>query len=66
MSWLDPAADITRRAWIPCPTQDHAGDCKECWRGRNCERHWVYLLESHGRDLFLQCPTCLHRWWHAT
>lgn len=62
-------ADICRRAWLPCPRcGDHldGAGCPHCRAGRTCDAHWRYLLAAEGRQLFLQCPACLHRWWDDT
>ncbi|MQA12672.1 MAG: hypothetical protein GEV09_00440 [Pseudonocardiaceae bacterium] len=62
----DAAADIARRAWLDCPRCAGAADCATCRAGRTCDTHWRYMLGSAGRNIFLQCPECLHRWWHDT
>jgi hypothetical protein len=62
----DPQADIARRAWTACPLCVNHEDCDVCEAGHTCEWHWRYLLAAEGRQLFLQCPTCWHRWWHDT
>lgn len=31
-----------------------------------CDLHWRYLLTNETRLVFLQCPSCVHRWWHDT
>jgi hypothetical protein len=60
---LDPSADPARRAWLPCPNGDHgAADCVECHAGRNCSRHWQYLLSNRATVVYLQCPTCTQLW----
>ncbi|MGI8815991.1 MAG: hypothetical protein ACR2G2_12145 [Pseudonocardia sp.] len=62
----DPEASMERRAWASCTRcADHVG-CADCEAGRSCERHWRFLLHAEGRYLFLQCPTCAHRWWQDT
>lgn len=63
---LDADADIGRRAWIPCEGCAPSPWCAACRDGRNCERHWTYMLASAARWLFLQCRTCHRRWWHDT
>lgn len=63
---LDPAADISRRAWVPCPSCDAGDGCRTCEQGSVCAEHWRFLLEADGRNMFLQCPACRHRWWHDT
>jgi hypothetical protein len=62
----DPAADVGRRAWIGCERCADGAECARCVAGRYCERHWRYLLDTDGPNLFVQCPACLHRWWHDT
>jgi hypothetical protein len=63
---LDAAADRGRRAWAECPRCADSTGCDPCSARRTCEDHWRYLLTAERRHLFLQCPTCLHRWWHDT
>lgn len=63
---LDSDADICRRAWVHCLHCADHDRCSTCREGRSCESHWRYLLASTGRHLFVQCPACLHRWWHDT
>ncbi len=59
---LDPSADRSRRAWVPCPgCHDHAG-CPACAAGRACPEHWRYLLGATGPLVHLQCPSCAHLW----
>jgi hypothetical protein len=48
---LDPHADLGRRAWLPCPS---------------CGTTPVYLLDCDINLIWLQCGTCLRRWWHDT
>jgi hypothetical protein len=62
----DPAARIDRRVWTSCTACPDGADCTECGGGRNCTEHWRYLLDTDGRQVFVQCPRCLHRWWHDT
>lgn len=63
---LDADADICRRAWVACARcRDHEA-CPTCREGRSCESHWRYLLATDGRWLFVQCRTCLQRWWLDT
>jgi DNA-binding beta-propeller fold protein YncE len=59
---IDPSADRSRRAWLPCPNCNHGGDCRHCLRKKNCQTHWQYLLENAGTRVSLQCPTCAHLW----
>jgi hypothetical protein len=61
---LDPAADMARRAWLPCPHCDPGRACADCREGRNCDDHWQYLLGSAAHVSYLQCPECLNRWEH--
>lgn len=49
---LDPQADVGRRVWLPC-------------RYCNAEAP-LYLLGSDANIVWVQCGTCLHRWWHDT
>jgi hypothetical protein len=59
---IDPAADLGRKAWVPCPRcEDHLG-CATCEAGRNCPDHWRYLLSNKGSLVHLQCPGCTHLW----
>lgn len=62
---LDPDANLGRRAWLPCPRCCDDG-CFTCAVGTMSDLHWRYLLANETRLLFLQCPGCLHRWWHDT
>lgn len=59
---LDPTADISRRAWLSCPNCDQGAECLRCQAGRDCDRHWQYLLGNRAMRLFLQCPNCMHIW----
>lgn len=63
---LDADADPCRRAWLRCARCADSTGCPECAQRRHCEAHWRYLLAADGRHLFVQCPVCLHRWWHDT
>jgi len=49
---LDPQADPGRHVWLPCP---HCGDTTG-----------LYLLDSEVNLVWVQCGTCLRRWWHDT
>jgi hypothetical protein len=62
----DPAAALSRRAWVGCERCADGAECGRCVAGHCCERHWRYLLDIDGPNLFVQCPACLHRWWHDT
>jgi hypothetical protein len=62
----DPAARIDLRAWAACVACPDGRDCPDCAGRRRCERHWRHLLQADGRQVFLQCPWCLYRWWHDT
>ena len=53
-----------RRAWVACPRCGDHRACEPCRRNRSCADHWRYLLDAARSRLFLQCPTCMHRWWH--
>ncbi|MFE7423620.1 hypothetical protein [Rhodococcus sp. NPDC057529] len=59
---IDPTADFSRRAWLPCPGCDHGSSCGDCGSGRNCHRHWQYLLSNQGTTVHLQCPDCTQVW----
>ena len=59
---IDPHADSSRRAWLPCPNCNHGASCPECESHRNCANHWQYLLSNTGTLVYLQCPTCAHLW----
>ena len=48
---LDAQANPGRRAWLPCI---HCGDTP------------LYLLDSDVNVVWVQCGTCLRRWWHDT
>jgi hypothetical protein len=48
---LDPQADIGRRAWLPCT---YCGDIP------------LFLLDSDVNLVWVQCGSCLRRWWHDT
>ncbi|MGQ0716113.1 MAG: hypothetical protein ACT4NP_02145 [Pseudonocardiales bacterium] len=49
---LDPQADLGRRVWLPC---------------RYCSNNVVlYLLASDVNLVWVQCGSCLRRWWHDT
>jgi hypothetical protein len=38
---IDPHADASRRAWLPCPQCDWGRNrCMEWRSGRNCGTHW--------------------------
>ena len=56
---IDPQANSSRRAWVPCPNCNRGHDCPEC---RECPTHWQYLLENEGSRVSLQCPDCAHLW----
>jgi hypothetical protein len=62
----DPDARPDRRAWTGCTACPDGSDCPDCQERRTCERHWRFLLDTQGPQVFLQCPRCLHRWWHDT
>jgi hypothetical protein len=62
---LDADAYLGRRAWLPCPRCYEDG-CMNCAVNHTCDQHWRYLLANEGLLVFLQCPTCMHRWWHDT
>jgi YVTN family beta-propeller protein len=59
---IDPGADSSRRAWLPCPNCDHGRDCPKCQNNQNCPTHWQYLLKNAGTRVSLQCPACARRW----
>jgi hypothetical protein len=59
---IDPDADRSRRAWLPCPNCNHGRDCPQCQDNHNCRIHWQYLLKNEGTRVSLQCPTCAHLW----
>jgi hypothetical protein len=48
---LDTQADRGRRAWLPCI---HCGDTP------------LYMLNYNVNLVWVQCGTCLRRWWHDT
>jgi hypothetical protein len=62
---LDADAYLGRRAWLPCPRYCEDG-CINSAVNLPCDQHWRYLLANEGRLVFLQCPSCMHRWWHDT
>ena len=57
---IDPTADRSRRAWLPCPVCEH--DCGDCRSSTNCDVHWQYLLSNQATLVHLQCPTCGTLW----
>jgi YVTN family beta-propeller protein len=59
---IDPGADSSRRAWLPCPNCDHGRDCPQCQSNQNCPTHWQYLLRGAGTRVSLQCPACAQLW----
>ncbi len=59
---IDPNADFSRRAWLPCPSCVHGAGCGDCTSDRNCSSHWQYLLSNKGTQLHLQCPDCANLW----
>jgi hypothetical protein len=60
---IDPHADDSRRAWLPCPSCDWGRDkCAECRSSRNCGSHWQYLLSNHATRVNLQCAGCATLW----
>ena len=59
---IDPGADNSRRAWLPCPNCDHGRDCPQCQSNQNCPTHWQYLLKNAGTRVSLQCPACAQLW----
>lgn len=49
---LDPQADPGRRVWLPC---------------RYCDNDTaLYLLASDVNMVWVQCGSCLRRWWLDT
>ena len=59
---IDPTADRSRRAWLPCPCCDHAAKCDDCHQRKNCATHWQYLLSNKGMVVHLQCSDCGYLW----
>ncbi|ULL10791.1 hypothetical protein CKW46_16055 [Mycobacterium liflandii] len=60
---IDPHADASRWAWLPCPRCPWGRDtCQDCRSGRNCGTHWQYLLSNRATELHLQCPSCAALW----
>lgn len=59
---IDPHADASRRAWLPCPNCDWGHKCSECHSNRNCGTHWQYLLSNRAMQVNLQCPRCATLW----
>jgi hypothetical protein len=59
---IDPHADVSRRAWLRCPSCQYGGGCPDCQSSRNCGTHWQYLLSNTGTVVHLQCPNCTHLW----
>jgi hypothetical protein len=60
---IDPHADASRRAWLPCPNCDWGRNaCLECRSNRNCGAHWQYLLSNQATHVNLQCPGCATLW----
>lgn len=59
---IDPDADSSRRAWLPCPNCNHGAACPECRDGRNCCAHWQYLIANAADLVHLQCPSCAYLW----
>jgi hypothetical protein len=59
---IDPTADRSRRAWLPCPCCDHATKCDDCHERKNCATHWQYLLSNKGTLVHLQCSDCGYLW----
>ena len=59
---IDPDADSSRRAWLPCPTCNYGRDCPQCQNNRNCRTHWQFVLKNEGTRASLQCPDCGHLW----
>ena len=48
---LDAQADRGRLAWLPCA---YCGDTP------------LYLLDDDVNMVWVQCGSCLRRWWHDT
>ena len=59
---IDPTADRSRRAWLPCPCCDHGTKCGDCRVTGNCDTHWQYLLSNKGTRVHLQCSDCGYLW----
>ena len=60
---IDPHADPSRRAWLPCPNCHWGRDkCADCRSSGNCRSHWQYLLSNKGTLVHLQCRDCGHLW----
>lgn len=59
---IDPTADRSRRAWLPCPSCDHGSVCGDCKSTKNCATHWQYLLSNQGTLVHLQCAGCGCLW----
>jgi hypothetical protein len=59
---IDPTADRSRRAWLPCPGCNQSAGCADCADRRNCADHWQYLLSNQATVVHLQCPGCGHLW----
>ncbi|BBZ16645.1 hypothetical protein MGAD_09800 [Mycolicibacterium gadium] len=59
---IDPTADRSRRAWLPCPCCDHPATCVDCHDRKNCAIHWQYLLSNKGTEVHLQCSDCGYLW----
>lgn len=63
----DPAATDARRAWgFSCPGCANDFGCEDCAARRNCDTHARWLLDYDKFKLWLQCRSCLHRWWAST
>ena len=63
---IDPDADRSRRAWLPCPACCHGDGCPDCESSRNCSVHRQYLLRNEGPRVIMQCTTCAHLWTTGT
>jgi len=59
---IDPDADSSRRAWLPCPQCNRGQHCSECDSGQCCTDHWQYLLREKSSRVVLQCGGCRHVW----
>jgi hypothetical protein len=59
---IDPQADASRRAWLPCPDCDHGAGCDDCRDDRNCGVHWQFLISNNASVVHLQCPSCAQLW----